>query len=460
MKLYRYIVLFYVIFIYASISQAAQTEFVSSRTLSLEARTFIRLLEEAHYNRDAVKIDSYSEIIQDYMAAIDGQRLFFTQQEKEGYSKRFTPNFIYWNLTALGRIDTAYTIFSDYKKLVAKRVEWINQYLEGEIDLSADESYTVDRSKAEWVTDSNAADDLWRRRIKFELIKELLAKKEMPKAKETIRKRYKGLLKNLDDIESNDIAEIFLSSIANLYDPHSQYFSPETLEDFSINISLQLVGIGALLSMEDDQCVIKEIIPGGPADLDKRLKPNDKITAVAQPGSEPVEVIGMKLRKVVRMIRGEKGTRVRLTVESSSGSSSPREIELVRDVVNLDSSRATGAIFQVPDSSGETLPIGVISLPSFYGPSIGSTTDAPQYSTTKDVADLIEKLKIQDIRALVLDLRRNGGGLLSEAISLAGLFIPQGPVVQIRNQITEYSTFSLLYIIFTRTNHFWVNIFT
>lgn len=253
-------------------------------------------------------------------------------------------------------------------------------------------------------------------------------------AKENIRKRYERRLKTLTDFEDHEIGEIFLSSITRLYDPHSTYFSAATFEDFGIQMRLQLVGIGALLGIEDDVCVIKELITGGPADLGKQLRPNDKIMAVGQDNDEAVEITGMKLRKIVDLIRGKKGTKVRLLVKPAAATdpSQRHEIILVRDVVNLNSARARGAIYDVPSGAGKTVPIGVITLPAFYGPD-GGSDGADKASATRDVAELIGQLKKVGIQGLVLDLRQNGGGLLSEAIDLTGLFIKQGPVVQVKN---------------------------
>jgi C-terminal peptidase prc len=248
------------------------------------------------------------------------------------------------------------------------------------------------------------------------------------------------MLKNVAEIESLDLAEMFLSTLARLYDPHSTYFSSDTYEDFNIQMRLQLVGIGAMLSLEDDVCVVKEIVPGGPADISKLIKPNDKIISVGQVGAEPVEIIGMKLRKIVDLIRGGKGTKVHLSIQpaDATDSSVRREVVLTRDVVKLDSARAFGAIFEVPDAEGNLAPIGVITLPTFYGPD-GSAggPDSEQTSATGDVAKLIAQMQAAGIKGLVLDLRRNGGGLLSEAIDLTGLFIQRGPVVQVQSYYRE-----------------------
>ena len=407
-------------------------------TLSLETSALIRLLEEWHYNREGVKVKDYDEVIPDFMTELDGQRLFFLESDKEDFGKRFPTQWLYNNIASLGKIDPAYSIFSVYEERVQGRVSWILEELKKDFDLKTSETYVVDRAKLPWPTDAAVADDLWRKRLKFEIIQEVLNKKTPEKAKEDVRKRYERLLKNLDDIETSDIAEMFLSTVARLYDPHSTYFSADTYEDFGIQMRLQLVGIGALLGIEEDYCVIKEIITGGPADISKQLRPNDKIISVSQVNSEPVEVIGMKLRKIVDLIRGEKGTQVRLVIQPADATdpSVRKEIVLTRNVVNLNSARARAAIFEVPDATGKISPIGVITLPAFYGPD-GNSDASEKQSATKDVAELIQRLQKTGIQGLVLDLRHNGGGLLSEAIDLAGLFIKQGPVVQVKNYYGE-----------------------
>jgi len=409
-------------------------------TLQTETKFLIRLLEEAHYNKEAVKPRDYREIITNYMGDWDGQRLFFLDSDRLEFERRFGEG-LYWNIASLGRIDAAFEIFNTYERRANDRITWIFNELERDFRLDTSDTFTIDRNKAPWPASQAEADDLWRRRLKFEIIQQLLADKPIEEAKTTVRKRYERMLKNLADIEGLDLAESFLTNVAKLYDPHSTYFSADTFEDFSIQMRLQLVGIGALLGVEEDHCVVKEVITGGPADLDKRLKPNDKIIAVGQVGpnaGEPVDVIGMKLRKIVELIRGAKGTQVRLIVQpaESVDGSQRQEIIITRDVVNLDSARAKAAIFDVPDREGNLKPIGVISLPTFYGPDSGSDGKA-QNSATKDVADLIGRLKEAKVEGIVLDLRNNGGGLLSEAIELTGLFIPKGPVVQVRNYYGE-----------------------
>lgn len=408
--------------------------FTTSSTLAAEAQTLVRILEQAHYNRDAVRSADYAQVIPDYMGELDGQRLFFLASDRAKFAEEHGKN-VYYNTAFIGNINAAYEIFYVYQTRVEKRVSWIFAELQKEFDFTQADSYRPDRKDAPWPADMAAADDLWRRRLKFELLQELLNKKSLDEAKTVVRKRYERLLKNTAEIEGNDLAELYLSTIARLYDPHSSYFSATTYEDFGIQMRLKLVGIGALLGLEEDQCVVREIVPGGPADLGRQLKPNDKIISVAQDGAEPVEIIGMKLRKIVDMIRGKKGTQVHLVVQPSDATdnSARRTIIITRDEVKLNNQRARAAIFQLPGADGKDQPVGVISLPAFYNAGDEGDTDSDRSSASRDVARLIERLKQEKIQGLVLDLRRNGGGYLTEAIELAGLFINKGPVVQVKN---------------------------
>lgn len=473
-------------------SALTDRKFETSATLRTEARTLVELLEQVNYNRDAVRASSYDEVISDFMGELDGQRLFFLGTDKANFTARYGKN-LYWNIKNLGNINAAYDMFSIYLTRTEERANWIFSELKKDIDLNTNEFYPLDRTKAEWPADAAAADDLWRKRLKYEVISEVLnakvpaaaaadktgVKSSMQKstemqagktttdaantnstaapapaaapgssantalastdqkaiedAKTAVRKRYERMLKNVGEIENSDITEMFLSTIARLYDPHSSYFSAESFEDFGIQMKLRLVGIGAMLSVEDDYCVVKELVPGGPADLSKLLHPNDKIIAVAQPGAEPVDVIGMKLRKIVEMIRGGQDTQVHLILQPADAPdpTARKEIVLTRDVVKIQSTRAHAAIFDVPDADGKTSPYGVITLPGFYNSNDSDEGEAS--SASKDVAALLTRLQQANVKGVVLDLRHNGGGLLSEAIDLTGLFINKGPVVQVKD---------------------------
>jgi carboxyl-terminal processing protease len=430
----RLLVLFSASLALASAFAATDRKFSTPTSLQTEAQTLVNLLERAHYNRDAVKTTDFKDVIPDYMGELDGQRLFFLGSDKARFLEDWGKG-VYYNTAFLGNIDPAYRIFEVYQSRVESRINWIFEELKKDFDFATNETYRPDRSKSEWPSSIAAADDLWRRRLKYELLGEILNKKTPDEAKTVIRKRYERMLKNLGDIEGNDLAELYLSTVAHLYDPHSTYFSAATYEDFAIQMKLQLVGIGALLGLEEDTCVVKEIVPGGPADLGHELKPNDKIISVGQTGGEPVEIIGMKLRKIVDMIRGQKGTKVHLYVQPADASdpSVRKDVVITRDVVKLNAQRARGAIFQVPGNDGKMQPLGVITLPAFYGPADEGDTDAEKTTASKDVARLIDQLKQQGVQGLVLDLRHNGGGYLTEAIDLAGLFIQKGPIVQVKN---------------------------
>jgi len=420
-----------------------ERDFETSRTLATEVSTMVELLEQVNFNHEAVNREPKDKIgadlLHDYMAELDPNRMFFLATDEEAFTRRYASGAgLYYTLRTLGRLDAAFDIYEQYEKRVESRVNWVFDDLNKDFDFTSHETFPLDRTKSAWPATEAEANDLWHRRLKFELLQELLDKKSLAEAKKDVHRRYERLLKNLADTDTDEVAEIFLTSLATLYDPHSCYFSAETYEDFGIQMRLSLVGIGALLAKEDDQILIKELIPGGPADLSKQLHPNDKIIAVTPDGGEPIDLIGMKLRKVVDLIRGEKGTKVRLTIVPAgvTDESVHKQVVLTRDVVKLNSARARAAIYQVPGPGGETVPIGVITLPSFYGLS-GDDEDADaneaHASATQDVAELINRLDAAGIKGLVLDLRNNGGGLLSEAINLTGLFINKGPVVQVKS---------------------------
>jgi len=395
------------------------------------------MLEYFHYNKNAVTPDDYPQLISDYLKELDPQRLFFTTVDEQAFRRQYGSR-VETDLAYLGNIDTAFEIYKNYELRVKARTTWLFEELKQTIDFTGTETYTPDRSKSPFPATAAEADDLWRRRIKYEIIQDLLAKKPIEDAKATVRKRYERMLKNLGDIESSDVQETFLSSLTRMYDPHSAYFSSDTLQDFSIQMKLSLVGIGAVLSIEDDgNCVIREVVPGGPAYTSGQIHATDKIIAVQQPGGENIEVIGMKLRRIVDMIRGDKNTKVTLTIlpHDAVDATKTKQVVITRDIIKLNSARASASIYEVPNGQHQTTPVGVIALNSFYGPSDDTKENEGRNTATKDVAELIGKLQQQGIKALVIDLRRNGGGLLSEAVDLTGLFIKQGPVVQVKDSL-------------------------
>ena len=413
---------------------APDREFKTTPVMRLETRTLVQMLEYFHYNKDAVTPADYPELISDYMKELDPQRLFFTAEDEQAFRRQYGPR-VETDLAYLGNIDTAFDIYRVYEQRVKARTTWLFDQLKQDFDFKSNESYTPDRSKSPFPANVAEADELWRRRMKYEILQDLLAKKTDDEAKATVRKRYERMLKNISDIESQDVQEIYLTSLTRMYDPHSDYFSADTYEDFSIQMKLTLVGIGAVLSIEDDgNCVVREVVPGGPAYRSGQIHATDKIVSVQQAGGENIEVIGMKLRRIVDMIRGEKSSKVTLTIlpHDAPDATKTKQVVITRDVIKLNSARASATLYQVPGENNQTVPVGVILLNSFYGPS-EDTKD--QATASQDVAELIGKLKQEGMKALVIDLRRNGGGLLSEAVDLTGLFISQGPVVQVRDSL-------------------------
>jgi carboxyl-terminal processing protease len=419
---------------------APDRSYSTTKVMSLEVRALVQMLEHYHYNKSAVTSADYPEMIEQYMAGLDPQHLFFTAEDRDTFRRLYGPR-IETDLSYLGNIDAAFKIFQTYEQRVQSRVNWIFAQLGQEKDFTGEETYSPDRTEAAWPAAGQEADDLWLRRLKYELLQDIVGGKDLADARQTLRKRYERMVKNIADIEDSDIQELYLSSLTKMYDPHSSYFSADTLEDFSIQMKLSLVGIGAVLGLDDNgYCVVREVVPGGPAYLSGQIRVNDKIVAVRQDEGESIEVIGMKLRRIVDMIRGQKDTRVTLSIQphDAGDASKIREVAIIRDVIKLSSARASATIHEVSAPGGGTVPVGVISLNSFYDGASSSheTEDKPSGNTaTQDVAELIGKLKREGIQALVIDLRRNGGGLLSEAIDMTGLFIEQGPVVQVRDSL-------------------------
>ena len=407
-------------------------EFDYTEAMKKETQTVVYLLENFHYSQKFIENSQTSELLHEFMENLDYNHVFFLQGDRDDlvaeYADRLQRNL------RRGDLSAAFSIFNRYEQRVMERIEWVRNRLDGEFDFNTEAEYVVDRGEFPWLSTQEEADELWENRLKYELLFDLLNEEEYEEAVNTVRRRYERLIKNLEDLETVDVQEIFLTTLTQMFDPHSTFLSSDTLEDFSISMSLSLVGIGAILTQEDGYCTIRELIPGGPADLDGRLQPNDRIVEVAQTGEESVDVIDMKLRKIVKMIRGEKNTTVYLTViPADAVDPSIREtIDLVRDEVKIAAQRATASLYQLPGLSGDPLSVGVIHLPSFYG-DISLEEGGSPTSTTQDVEELIGILQEEGISGLVLDLRDNGGGLLTEAIDLTGLFIKTGPVVQVRN---------------------------
>jgi len=406
-------------------------------------------LQKYHFERQPLDEDKAREWIKAYMEALDYNHLIFLASDYNEFLAEYPPKLPQMTMQR-GDISPAFEIFKRFRDRLQARIEWVKANLAKPITFTDNDFFERDRTKAAWPATMEEADNLWHLRIKADLLEKKLAeKKPDPNSKtpdkkpedyvKAVLQRYDRFYRAALDYDAEDILQLYLSSLAGLYDPHSMYMSPSTLEDFAISMKLSLVGIGAVLSSEDGYCVIKDIVPGGPAQLCEKIHINDKIIAVAQGSGPWIDIIDMKLRNAVQLIRGQKDTVVRLRVVPADATdpSTHFDIALKREVIALAAQQASAQIVERSLADGKTQKIGVIDLPSFYGdidPSDKPSGGATPRSTTEDVKALVSKLKAEGVDGIILDLRRNGGGLLDEAVNLTGLFIGNGPVVQVKDQ--------------------------
>ena len=387
-----------------------------------------RLLEEGHYTRQRLNEDVSKKFLQTYLELLDFSHLFFTQQDVDELNAKYG-NSISGDVL-LGTLKPAYEIYDLYSKRVDDRVAKIKELLKQPIDFKSDTTIELSRQKSPWPKDEAEADQLWRGRIANEILQERLSEHPIEPPAQLVGRRYDRLDRNVHEQDKNEQMKLFLDALAQSYDPHSEYLSKADMKNFSINMGLSLVGIGAMLRSEDGYAKIENLVPGGPAQVDGRLKVGDRISAVAQGQNEFVDVREMRLDKVVEMIRGKKGTRVRLLVipADATDPSRRKNVELVRDQIKLKDQEARADIIIRKDENGDPIKLGWLTLPSFY-----ADMDKHQKSTTRDVLALLKRLKKENVAGLVVDLRRNGGGSLEEALSLTGLFLKSGPIVQTKD---------------------------
>jgi carboxyl-terminal processing protease len=334
---------------------------------------------------------------------------------------------------------SAYEIFNVYVDRVQQRVDFARERVKEPFDFTVDEYYQFDREGEAWAASSAELDELWRKRVKNDYLRLKLTDKEPEAIVDTLTERYDNLERRIQELNNEDVFQFFMNAFAQSIEPHTAYLSPRTSENFEISMKLSLEGIGALLGRENEYTLISRIVPGGPADQDGRLQAGDRITAVGQgQDGKMVDVIGWRVDDVVDLIRGPKDTVVRLEVlpEDTSVSGPTTVIDIVRNEVKLEEQAAQSEIIEIPKdgTDGEMMKIGVIDLPVFYLDFNGRAQNLPDYrSSTRDVERLLGELKEQGVQGIVVDLRNNGGGSLLEATTLTGLFIDQGPVVQVRN---------------------------
>lgn len=383
---------------------------------------------------DALSRDMFDR----YLESLDGNKVFLTAGDIEEFGRWRT---LLDDALQAGELDPAYAMFARYRQRVDERVAHARSLLEAGFDFTADEKWHYDREDKPWATASQL-DDIWRRSVKNDWLRLKLAGKDAADIRETLDKRYANLAESVSELKGEDVFQTFVNAYTGAIDPHTSYFTPRTAENFNLQMSLSLEGIGAVLQKQDDVVVVREIVPGGPADRSKKVAVGDRIVAVGEDESgEMKDVVGWRIDDVVQLIRGPKGSDVRLDVVAAEDGldGKPVRVVITRDKVRLEDQAAKAEVMTIlPAESGGAQGaapqrIGVIELPTFYQDFAARRTDSENYaSATRDVARLLRGFRQQGVDGVVLDLRNNGGGSLNEAIELTGLFIDKGPVVQVR----------------------------
>jgi carboxyl-terminal processing protease len=392
------------------------------------------ILEQNHYRH--IPIDQHLSplVFQHFLSTLDPQHDYFLAGDIANFQRWRTR---FGDMIHTGELDPAYLIFSVFQQRNRERIDYALKLLDTEPDWTTNESFTVDREHASWPETAEQMNELWRERVKNDAISLMLTGKTWPQTVDTLRKRYESSLKRIGEVTPEDVFEVLMNSYCAAYDPHSNYFSPRSSEEYRIQMSLSYEGIGASLTQNDDYVTVASILPGGPAAVDGTLKTNDRITAVGQGKTGPmVDIIGWRVDDVVQLIRGREGTVVRLQVlpAGASPGTSERMLALTRNKVTLQNEAPKKEVRQIT-RDGRAYKIGIITVPSFYNDmeDTGGGGTANR-STTNDVRRLLQQLAAQGgVDALVLDLRGDGGGYLPEAIGLTHLFIGHGPVVQLRD---------------------------
>ena len=396
----------------------------------------VELLKRHHYSKPPLD-DARSVIIYDsYLKLLDPSRSYFMASDIAEFDKWKTQ---FDDFLKSGDLNAGFTIYKRYLDRVKSRLDFalaeLNKGVDS-FDFNAKETLEVDRKDAPWLKTEAELNDLWRKRLKDEVLRLKIAGKEPAKIQELLTKRYKNQLSRLDQTRSEDIFQAYINTFAMSYDPHTNYLSPDNAENFDINMSLSLEGIGAVLQSDNDQVKVVRLVPAGPADKTKQVAPADKIIGVAQGDKEMVDVIGWRLDEVVKLIRGPKGSVVRLEVIPASNApndQTSKVVSITREAVKLEEQAAKKSILNLKQD-GKNYKLGVIEIPAFYLDFKAFRAGDPNYkSTTRDVKKLLTELQKEKVDGVIIDLRNNGGGSLQEATELTSLFIDKGPTVLVRN---------------------------
>ena len=405
---------------------------------NLTTAEIVNRLAQQHYQRTQIRLDNnLSSVVFDrYIKELDGNRSYFIQTDIDEFEKfRYRLDDAF----RARKVDPAFVIFNRYQQRVSERLQYLLSTIKQgipKLDFKTNDTVYIDRKNHAWPQSTEELDKLWHKRLTNSALNLKLSGKEDDKIEELLTKRYNSQLKRIQQNNSEDAYRVYMNALTLSYDPHTQYFSPRGTENFNIRMRLSLQGIGAMLQSEDDYTKVTRLIPAGPADKAGELKANDRITGVGQgPKGEIVDVIGWRLDDVVDLIRGKKGTVVRLSILKANAvdTSKTKIISITRDKVNLDEQDASKKIIEL-DNYGKKYRLGVIDIPKFYIDFEAANKGDPNYkSTTRDVKKLLNELKAEKVDGVIIDLRDNGGGSLHEVNTLIGLFIKSGPTVQVKD---------------------------
>ena len=403
---------------------------VDSHLLKLVAA----LSEQAHFSRKKITNELSPFILINFLEKLDPVKMYFTRSDIR-YFQRY--RFKIDDALKQGNLEPIYDIFRIYRLRVQQRLGFcVNLLLTQDHNFESDGSYDFNRQVKNWFDDIEELENLWQKKTHNDLLTLILAGQSKEMAIEVLEKRYRRFIRKVNLFDEEDVISIFLNAFVHTLDPHSNYLNPTQSEEYAIQMSLSYQGIGARLNLADEQVQVVNIIPGGPAARDGRLKPMDKIIGIMDEKNKTItDLIGWDLDEVVKLIRGPKGTRVTLQIVPSDSNSdeTPYLLTLQRDEVALEE-QAASSLIETLEIKDKTYNIGVVTIPSFYQDyQARSKGEAKYRSTSEDVKKLVQNLLEIGIDALVIDLRGNGGGLLTEATALTGLFIDDGPVVQLKD---------------------------
>ncbi len=421
---------------YAALMAAPAHSLAPTEAQSDTLKELVEVIEERHYASRRYDDGLSAQHFVAYLDALDPQRMFFDAADIAEFSK--------WRLELdnagrSGNLEPAFTMFDRYHQKLRQRLESILASLPdtlAQFDYSVEEYLVIDHSTMPWAEDTLELDDRWRKRLKNQALSLKMADKAASEIPATLERRYQNQLNRLDQYNAQDVFQIYANTLAEQYDPHTNYFSPRRAENFDINMSLSFEGIGAILQIDDEYAKVSRLVPAGPADKQGELKPSDLIIGVGQGKEGPIEdVVGWRLDEIVDLIRGPRNTTVRLEVIPGKGKTDQRRVvPIQRNEVKLEEQAAQKKIIEFEDEKQTKHRIGVIDIPAFYIDFEGYRRGDKNYrSTTRDVNRLINELVAEGVEGLVIDLRDNGGGSLQEANQLTGLFIEYGPTVQIRS---------------------------